>query len=124
VNAENPAARGDAASSAVAVCSGSPERRQLTMMVCHMVGSTPFSADLDPEDMSDRVAAFHKVVADVVPRFDGFVAQYLGDGVLVYFGYPAAHEHDTEQAVRAGLAVLDAVGTGVGSMAPISVLGR
>ena len=94
------------------------------MMVCHMVGSTPFSADLDPEDMSDRVAAFHKVVADVVPRFDGFVAQYLGDGVLVYFGYPAAHEHDTEQAVRAGLAVLDAVGTGVGSMAPISVLGR
>ena len=90
---------------------GSSERRQLTIMVCNMVGSTPLSARLDPEDMRDLIAAFHKVVADVVARFDGFVAQYLGDGVLVYFGYPAAHEHDAEQAVRAGLAILDAVGT-------------
>ena len=111
VNAESPAARGDAASSAVAVRSGGPERRQLTIMVCNMVGSMPLSARLDPEDMHDLIAAFHKVVADVVARFDGFVAQYLGDGVLVYFGYPAAHEHDAEQAVRAGLAILDAVGT-------------
>ena len=61
--------------------------------------------------MRDLIAAFHKAVADVAARFDGFVAQYLGDGVLVYFGYPAAHEHDAEQAVRAGLAILDAVGT-------------
>ena len=61
--------------------------------------------------MHDLIASFHKAVADVVARFDGFVAQYLGDGVLVYFGYPAAHEHDAEQAVRAGLAILDAVGT-------------
>src|SRR5258707_14087432 len=68
-----------------------------------------FSARLDPEDMRDLIAAFHKGVADVVSRFDGFVAQYLGDGVLVYFGYPAAHEHDTEQAVRSGLAILDAI---------------
>ena len=60
--------------------------------------------------MSERIAPFHKVVADVAARFGGFVAQYLGDGVLVYFGYPAAHEHDAEQAVRAGLALLDAVG--------------
>ena len=111
VNAESPAARGDEASSAVAVRSGSPERRQLTIMVCNMVDSMPLSADLDPEDMRDRIAAFHKMVADVVARFDGFVAQYLGDGVHVYFGYPAAHEHDAEQAVRAGLAILDAVGT-------------
>ena len=59
--------------------------------------------------MRDLIAAFHKAVADVVSRFDGFIAQYLGNGVLVYFGYPAAHEHDTEQAVRAGLAILDAV---------------
>ena len=95
----------------VAVRSGSSERRQLTIMVCNMVGSMPLSARLDPEDMRDLIAAFHKVVADVVARFDGFVAQYLGDGVLVYFGYPAAHEHDAEQAVRAGLAILDAVGT-------------
>ena len=110
-NAANPAARGDAASSAVTVRSGSPERRQLTILVCNMVGSMPLSAHLDPEDMHDVIAAFHKVVADVVSRFDGFVAQYLSDGVHVYFGYPAAHEHDAEQAVRAGLAILDAVGT-------------
>jgi class 3 adenylate cyclase/tetratricopeptide (TPR) repeat protein len=68
------------------------------------------AARLDPEDMRDLIAAFHKVVVDAVARFDGFVAQYLGDGVLVYFGYPAAHEHDAEQAVRAGLATLNAVG--------------
>jgi class 3 adenylate cyclase len=61
--------------------------------------------------MRDLIASFHKVVADAVSRFDGFVAQYLGDGVLVYFGYPVAREHDAEQAMRAGLAILDAVGT-------------
>ena len=72
---------------------------------------TALSARLDPEDMRDLIAAFHRAVADVVSRFDGFVAQYLSDGALVYFGYPAAHEHDAEQAVRAGLAILDAVGT-------------
>ena len=93
------------------VRAGSPERRQLTIMVCNMVGSVPLSARLDPEDMHDLIATFHKVVADAVARFDGFVAQHLGDSVLVYFGYPAAHEHDAEQAVRAGLATLDAVGT-------------
>jgi class 3 adenylate cyclase len=109
--AEAAAVRDDGPSSAAAVRSGSSERRQLTIMACNMVDSMPLSARLDPEDMRDLIAAFHKVVADVVSRFDGFVAQYLGDGVLVYFGYPAAHEHDTEQAVRAGLAILDAVGT-------------
>ncbi len=111
VNAESPAARGEEASSAVAARSRSPERRQLTVMVCTMVGSMSLSARLDPEDMHDLIAAFRNLVADVVARFDGFVAQNLGDGVLVYFGYPAAHEHDAEQAVRAGLAILDAVGT-------------
>ncbi|MEH2553157.1 putative ATPase/class 3 adenylate cyclase/DNA-binding SARP family transcriptional activator [Bradyrhizobium algeriense] len=110
-NADNPAADGDEASSAVAVGSGSPERRQLTIMVCNMVGSMPLSARLDPEDMHDLIAAFHKSVADIVSRFDGFVAQYLGDGVLVYFGYPAAGENDAEQAMRAGLAILDTIGT-------------
>jgi len=108
---DRPAAGGADASSAAVVRSGSSERRQLTIMACNMVGPIPLSAGLDPEDMRDRIAAFHKVVADVVARFDGFVAQYLSDGVLVYFGYPAAHEHDAEQAVRAGLAVIDAVGT-------------
>ncbi len=105
----DPAARGEEASAA-AVRSGSPERRQLTIMVCKIVDPMPLSARLDPEDMRDRMAAFHRMAADVVARFEGFVAQYLGDGVLVYFGYPAAHEHDAEQAVRAGLAILDAVG--------------
>jgi class 3 adenylate cyclase/DNA-binding SARP family transcriptional activator len=110
-SADNPAADGDAALSAVAVRSGSPERRQLTIMVCNIVGSVPLSAHLDPEDMHDLIAIFHKAVADAVSRFDGFVAQYLGDGAHVYFGYPAAHEHDAEQAVRAGAAILDALGT-------------
>ncbi|HEX9525072.1 MAG TPA: BTAD domain-containing putative transcriptional regulator, partial [Reyranella sp.] len=108
---DNQAARDDEPSPAAAVRSGGPERRQLTIMACNMVDSAALSARLDPEDMRDLIASFHKGIADVVARFDGFVAQYLGDGVLVYFGYPAAHEHDTEQAVRAGLAILDAVGT-------------
>ncbi len=94
-----------------AVRSGSSERRQLTIMACNLVDSMALSARLDPEDMRDLIGSFHKRGADVVSRFDGFVAQYLGAGVLVYFGYPAAHEHDTEQAVRAGFAICDAVGT-------------
>jgi DNA-binding SARP family transcriptional activator/class 3 adenylate cyclase len=107
---ENPAVDGEAAVSAVTVRSGSPERRQLTIMVCNIVGSMPLSVRLDPEDMHDLIAVFHKAVAGAVSRFDGFVAQYLGDGAHVYFGYPAAREHDAEQAVRAGFAILDAVG--------------
>ena len=85
------------------------ERRQLTIIACNMVNTVAFSALLDPEDMRDLITTFHKVVADVVSRFDGFVAQYLNDGVRVYFGYPAAGEHDTEQAVRAGLAICGAI---------------
>jgi class 3 adenylate cyclase len=108
--AERCPARSDAATPAMAARSAAPDRRQLTIMVCTMVASTPLSADLDPEEMSERIAPFHKVVTDVATRFGGFIAQYLGDGVHVYFGYPAAHEHDAEQAVRAGLATLDAVG--------------
>jgi len=109
-SADNLAADSDAARSAVAV-RGSPERRQLTIMACNIVGSAALSARLDPEDMHDLIAIFHKAVADAVSRFDGFVAQYLGDGAHIYFGYPAAREHDAEQAVRAGLAILGAVGT-------------
>ena len=110
VKAKSIEARSDAPSPAVAARSASPERRQLTIMVCTMVVSRPLTGDLDPEEMSERIAPFHKVVADVAARFGGFVAQYQGDGVHVYFGYPAAHEHDAEQALRAGLALLDAVG--------------
>jgi class 3 adenylate cyclase/DNA-binding SARP family transcriptional activator len=101
----------DQPSPAVAFGSCSPERRQLTIMVCNMVGAMPLSAGIDPEDMRDRIVAFHRVAADVAARFDGFVAQYLGDAVVVYFGYPMAHERDAEHAVRAGLAIIDAVAT-------------
>jgi class 3 adenylate cyclase/predicted ATPase len=86
------------------------ERRQLTVMFCDLVGSTALSARLDPEDLREVIAAYHRAVADMVRSLDGFVAKYMGDGVLVYFGYPRAHEDDAERAVRAGLGVIDAVG--------------
>jgi class 3 adenylate cyclase len=85
------------------------EQRQLTILVCKLVGS--LSDRLDAEDVHDLITAFHKMTAEIVAQFDGFVAQYEGSGALVYFGYPAAREHDAEQAVRAGRALLDAVGT-------------
>ena len=79
------------------------ERRQLTVMFCDLVGSTELSARLDPEDLRDVIAVYHRAVAEIVAGFDGFVAKYMGDGVLIYFGYPRAHEDDAERAVRAGL---------------------
>jgi predicted ATPase/class 3 adenylate cyclase len=90
--------------------SSGAERRQLTVMFCDLVGSTALSARLDPEDLREVIGAYHARVADVVGRHDGFVARYMGDGVLVYFGYPQAHEDDAERAVSAGLALVDAVG--------------
>ena len=84
------------------------ERRQLTVMFCDLVGSTPLATRFDPEDLREIVGGYHRCVADTVGRFAGFVAKYMGDGVLVYFGYPEAHEDDAERAVRAGLAVIDA----------------
>ena len=86
------------------------ERRQLTVMFCDLVGSTALSSRLDPEDLREVIAAYHRAVAEIVAGFDGFVAKYMGDGVLVYFGYPQAHEDDAERAVRAGLGAIDAVG--------------
>jgi class 3 adenylate cyclase/predicted ATPase len=86
------------------------ERRQLTVLFCDLVGSTALASHLDPEDLREIIGAYHRCVADTVARFDGFVAKYMGDGALVYFGYPQAHEDDTEQAVRAGLALVDGVG--------------
>jgi class 3 adenylate cyclase/tetratricopeptide (TPR) repeat protein len=79
------------------------ERRQLTVMFCDLVGSTALASQLDPEDMREVIGAYHRCVAKTIARFNGFVAKYMGDGVLVYFGYPQAHEHDAERAVRAGL---------------------
>jgi class 3 adenylate cyclase len=87
-----------------------PERRQVTVMFSDLVGSTALAARMDPEDLRDLISAYHKCVAEAVRRLGGFVAQYLGDGVLVYFGYPEAHEDDAERAVRAGLEVIAAVG--------------
>src|SRR5258708_11298525 len=87
----------------------SAERRQLTVMFCDLVGSTTLSARLDPEDMREIVGAYHRCCADLIAKAGGFVAKYLGDGVLAYFGYPQAHEHDAERAVRAGLALVEAV---------------
>src|SRR6516162_3898465 len=88
----------------------SAERRQLTVMFCDLVGSTPLSTRFDPEDLREIVGAYHGCVTDTVGRFGGFVAKYMGDGVLIYFGYPEAHEDDAERAARAGLSVIDAVG--------------
>jgi class 3 adenylate cyclase len=85
------------------------ERRQLTVMFCDLVGSTALSAQLDPEDLREVIGAYHRAVAEIVGGFDGFVSRYMGDGVLVYFGYPQAHEDDAERAIRAGLGAIDAV---------------
>src|SRR6516165_6765507 len=84
------------------------ERRQLTVMFCDLVGSTALAARLDPEDMHGIIAAYDTCCANLIERNGGFVAKYLGDGVLAYFGYPQAHEHDAERAVRAGLAIAEA----------------
>src|ERR1700722_19742169 len=84
------------------------ERRQLTVMFCDLVGSTAMSARLDPEDLRSVIAAYHRCCAALIERNGGFVAKYMGDGVLAYFGYPQAHEHDAERAVRAGLAIVEA----------------
>jgi class 3 adenylate cyclase len=86
------------------------ERRQVTVMFTDLVGSAALAARMDPEDLRTVIGGYHRCVAETVARFDGFVAKYMGDGVLIYFGYPLAHEDDTEWAVRAGLALVDAVG--------------
>ena len=85
------------------------ERRQLTVMFCDLVGSTALSTRLDPEDLREVIATYHQCAAEVVARFNGYVAKYMGDGVLIYFGYPEAHEADAENAVRAALAMIEAV---------------
>jgi class 3 adenylate cyclase/predicted ATPase len=87
------------------------ERRQVTVMFSDLVGSTALSGRLDPEDLREIISAYQRCVAKTVRHFGGFVARYMGDGVLIYFGYPAAHEDDAERAVRSGLALIDAVAT-------------
>jgi class 3 adenylate cyclase/predicted ATPase len=94
------------------------ERRQVTVMFSDLVGSTALSARMDPEDLREVISAYQKCVAETVQRFGGFVAKYMGDGVLIYFGYPQAHEDDAERAVRAGLDLVAAVG-GLTTHAPL-----
>jgi predicted ATPase/class 3 adenylate cyclase len=85
------------------------ERRQLTVMFCDLVGSSALSVRLDPEDLGSVIGAYHACISEVITRSEGVIARYMGDGVLAYFGYPQAHEDDAEQAIRAGLALVDAV---------------
>ena len=109
---------GNAPCADAATTSGAPsispedraERRQVTVMFSDLVGSTALSARMDPEDLREVISAYQNSVAEAVGRFGGFVAKYMGDGVLVYFGYPQAHEDDAERAVRTGLQLVTAVG--------------
>lgn len=96
-------------SSASPAAGAEAERRQLTVLFCDLVGSTELSGRLDPEDLSEVMRAYQGCCAEVIGRFSGYVAKYLGDGVLAYFGYPQAHEDDAERAVRAGLGLVAAV---------------
>src|ERR1700730_15814658 len=101
---------GNAVSSPLsATCEDRAERRQVTVIFSDLVGSTVLSTRMDPADLREVISAYQKSVAETVGRFGGFVAKYMGDGVLVYFGYPQAHEDDAEQAVRAGLDLVAAV---------------
>jgi class 3 adenylate cyclase len=110
-------ASGEASSADVATASTGPgappedraERRQVTVMFSDLVDSTALSARMDPEDFGEVVSAYHSCIAETVQRFGGFVAAYMGDGVLIYFGFPQAQEDDAEQAVRAGLELVAAI---------------
>jgi TOMM system kinase/cyclase fusion protein len=97
-------------SSSVVLHPSDAERRQLTVMFCDLVDSTTLSGQLDPEDLREVVRAYQDTCAKVIARFEGHIAQYLGDGLLVYFGYPLAHEDDAQRAVRAGLGMIEALG--------------
>jgi class 3 adenylate cyclase len=85
------------------------ERRQLTVMFCDLVGSTALAERLDPEELREVLAQYQDACADVIHRYEGHIARYVGDGLLVYFGYPQAHEDDAQRAVRSGLSIVDAI---------------
>src|SRR3954447_15644602 len=108
-SASVPAKAGAESLSGAAV-SHTAERRPLSVMFCDLIGSTALSTRLDPEDLREVIRSYQTCVASTIQRFNGFIARYVGDGVLIYFGWPQAHETDAERAVRAGLAVAAAVG--------------
>src|SRR4030095_13671095 len=97
------------AATPVAVSVGA-ERRQLTCLFCDLVNSVGLSERLDPEELRETLGAYHRVCASVVRRFEGHVHDYSGDGIMVYFGFPTAHEDDAQRAVRSGLGIVEAVG--------------
>src|SRR5207247_4919677 len=91
--------------------SADAERRQLTVLFCDLVDSTRLASQLDPEDLREVVRAYQATCAEVIQQFEGHIAQYLGDGLLVYFGYPQAHEDDAQRAVRTGSGIVEAMVT-------------
>jgi len=103
---EQPAAARDRSETIFASRAAEAERRQLTVMFCDLVGSTELSTKLDPEDLRDVIVSFQDHCREAIQQYAGFIARYMGDGMLVYFGYPQAHENDAERAVRAGLAIM------------------
>ena len=107
-DADEPATVDDGSDKRSASAEG--ERRQLTVMFCDLVGSTALSEQLDPEDLRAVIGAFQEACAGVIAGFEGYIARYMGDGLLVYFGYPQAHEDDAVRAVRTGLGIVAAVG--------------
>jgi class 3 adenylate cyclase len=109
VSAPTPPTISDAPLATDSASTDTAERRQVTVMFSDLVGSTALSARLDPEDLREVISVYQSCVAETVRRFGGFVAKYMGDGVLIYFGYPQAHEDDAERAVRAGLELVAAV---------------
>jgi class 3 adenylate cyclase len=107
------------------------ERRHLTVLFCDLVGSTEIAARLDPEEWRELLASYHRAATEAITRFGGYVAQYLGDGVLAYFGWPEAHDNDAERAARAGLELLDVMsklnqrsGTGFSLSPPVRFAAR
>ena len=107
--AELPAAPAPTETATEPALRDAPERRHLTVMICDLVGSTALSARLDPEDMRAVIDAYHAACARITRTYDGFLAEFRGDGILAYFGYPRAHEDDAERTVRAGLDIIAAV---------------
>jgi len=102
--------------------SSEAERRQLTVMFCDLVGSTALSTQLDPEELREVVRRYQETCTAVIRRYDGYIAQHLGDGLLVYFGYPAAHEDDAQRAVRTGLEIVEALQARGPEMPPVTPL--
>src|SRR5215472_16704991 len=114
------AAAEDVPAESPANATGDAERRQLTVMFCDVVGSTALASRLDPEDLRAVIGAYHGCVAKTVAGLEGYVAKYMGDGVLVYFGYPRGHGDDAERAVRTGLALIEVVGR-LGATEPLQI---